>query len=94
MHEHRAMRVTLDQNVDEDEIEEGSLPLLINGVNFNELEDAPAREREPLARSTTSIKMNGSKKQGYFPLLHNGVLIPVSVSLNNQTKFARLQVGK
>ena len=65
-------------------------PLLINGVNFNELEDAPAREREPLARSTTSISMSGIKKHGYYPILINGVLIPVSVWLNKQTKFAKL----
>ena len=41
---------------------EGAFTLLINGVNFDELEDAPAREREPLARSTTKINMNGNKK--------------------------------
>ena len=90
LHEERAMTITLDLSFEEEVI----FALQINGFNFFDLEEAPAREREPLARSTTSIKMNGSKKQGYFPLLHNGVLIPVSVSLNNQTKFARLQVGK
>ena len=56
--------------------------LAINGIEFNELTDAPAREREPLARSTTSINMLGIKKHGYYPILINGVLIPVSVLLN------------
>ena len=70
------------------------MTLLINEFNFDELEEVPAREREPLARSTTTINMNGNKKQGYFPLLRNGELIPVSVLLNKQTKFAKLQVGK
>ena len=38
--------------------------------------------------------MNGPKKNGYFPLIVNGELIPVSVSLNEQTKFSKLAVGK
>ena len=50
------MNITLDKD-DRDEI-----ILLINGFNYNELPDAPAREREPLARSTTSINMSGHKK--------------------------------
>ena len=33
-------------------------------------------------------------RQGYYPLLRNGELIPVTVSLNKQTNFAKLQVGK
>ena len=42
---------------------EATFTLFINEVKFNELEDAPPeREREPLARSTTSINMNGHKK--------------------------------
>ena len=73
-HIFRAMRVTVDKG-------EKEFTLLINGVNFNELEDAPARDREPLARSKTSINMRGNKKHGYYPLLCNGVLIPVSVML-------------
>ena len=36
--------------------------LSINGVDFNELPEAPARERAPLARATTTINMNGKKK--------------------------------
>ena len=35
--------------------------LSINGIAFSELTDAP-RQREPLARSTTSINMIGIKK--------------------------------
>ena len=87
MHEHRAMKITFDED-------DKGIIVLINGVNFNELPEAPAREREPLARSKTSINMNGNKKHGYFPLLRNGVLIPVSVQLNQLTKFAKLQVDK
>ena len=65
MHEHRAMAITLlkdEKEEGESESEYGILALLINGIKFNELEDAPAREREPLARSTTSINMSGHKK--------------------------------
>ena len=79
MYEHRAMALTLDRN------EEENFALLINGVNVNELPDAPAREREPLARSKTSINMSGFKKHGYYPLLREGELIPVSVILNQRT---------
>ena len=56
MHEHRAVALTLDSD------EQGAVTLLINGIIFNELLDAPAREREPLARSKTSIDMSGSKR--------------------------------
>ena len=65
----------------------------INGVEFDDLPQAIVR-REPLARTTTSINMNGQIKRGYFPLLCNGELIPVIVQLNKLTKFAKLQVGK
>ena len=56
MHEHRSMALTLDKD------EQGAFTLFINGIIFNELPDAPVREREPLARSKTSIDMNGRKK--------------------------------
>ena len=82
-HEHRAMIITLYKDKKEKGVkEEGEFTLLINGFEFNELEDAPARERESLARSTTSINMSGYRKHGYFPLLRFGDLIPVTVSLN------------
>ena len=81
-HVHRAMRLTFDKDENEKGLEEGrEFTLFINGFKFNELEDAP-RERESLARSTTSINMSGYKKHGYFPLLRNGELIPVTVMLN------------
>ena len=67
--------------------------MTINGVEFDDLPQAIVR-REPLARTTTSINMNGQIKRGYYPLLRNGELIPVSVQLNQRTKFAKLQVGK
>ena len=62
-------------------------------MDFNELTEAPVR-REPLARSTTSINMNGHKKSGYYPLVLDGQLIPVSVQLDQLAKFSKLQVGK
>ena len=65
----------------------------INGSRFDELSEALVR-RETLARTTTSVNMNGQIKRGYFPLLRNGELIPVIVQLNKLTKFAKLQVGK
>ena len=56
--------------------------LSINGVSFDDLPEAPQIERAQLARSKTTINMNGSKKYGSFPILRNGELIPVSVQLN------------
>ena len=67
--------------------------MTINGIHFNELPVALVN-RETLARTTTSIKMGGQIKRGYFPLLRNGELIPVTVMLNKMTNFAKLQVGK
>ena len=74
MHDHRAMTVTFGYS-EQDEIK---YYLLVNGLDFNELPEATVRH-EPLARSTTSINMQGHKKYGSFPLLRNGELIPVSV---------------
>lgn len=90
MHKERAMAITLDLSFEEQEI----FALLINDVPFKELPEAPERVREPLARSNTTIDMQGYKKHGSFPLLRNGELITVSVQLNQKTKFAKLQVGK
>ena len=86
MHDSRAMAIKIDEPVQGEDL----LNLIINGVRFNELLDAPAKEREPLARATTSINMNGKIKRAYFPLLRNGELIPVHVQLNKLTKFAKL----
>ena len=36
--------------------------LKINEINFDELPEAPVRAREPLARSKTTINMNGQRK--------------------------------
>ena len=83
-HEFRKMNISLNEGQ----------TLYINGINFNELPEAPAREREPLARSKTSINMSGVKKFGSYPLLLSGKLIPVSIQLNQFSKFSKLQVGK
>ena len=50
--------------------------------------------RELLARSKTSINMNGIKKTGYYPLILDGEELPISVMLNERTQFSKLQVGK
>ena len=47
-----------------------------------------------LSSSYTSDFLFLINRQGYYPLLRNGELIPVTVSLNKQTNFAKLQVGK
>ena len=44
-----------------EEANEGLPRIRINGVYFDELPEAPVR-REPLARTTTSINMNGKIK--------------------------------
>ena len=67
--------------------------MTVNGINYDELPDAPVRQ-EPLSRTSSKTKINGQIKRGYFPLLLNGELIPVSVQLNQMSKFAKLQVGK
>ena len=58
------------------------------------MEDAPPRERAPLARTAISANMNGPKKSAKFGLLRKGEYIGVSVVLNTHTKFAKLAVGK
>ena len=63
-------------------------------MNFLDMEDAPPRERAPLARTAISANMNGPKKSAKFGLLRKGEYIGVSVVLNTHTKFAKLAVGK
>ena len=36
--------------------------LKINGIKYEEMDEAPARERAALARSAMSMKMDGQKK--------------------------------
>ena len=47
------MVISINKDVEKYEKEKARAALMINGLNFNELEDAPARDREPLARSST-----------------------------------------
>ena len=54
MHELRALHISLYKD------EEEQWTLLINGIKFDELTEVPPREREPIARSKTTVKMNGS----------------------------------
>ena len=68
--------------------------LTINGVKFEEMGEAPPRERAALARSAITFQMDGLKKSAKFGFLRRGQYIGASVVLNMQTKFAKLQVGK
>ena len=63
-------------------------------MEYNNLAEAPARERAALARSSISMKMDGPKKKFKFGLLLKGKYIGVSVVLNTLTKFGKLAVGK
>ena len=58
------------------------------------MEEAPPRERAPLARSAMTMNMDGPKKSAKFGLLLKGKYIGVSALLNFKTKFAKLSVGK
>ena len=66
----------------------------INGVNYEEMNEAPPRERAELARSAITMRMEGPKKSAKFGLLRKGDYIGVSVVLNTLSKFAKLAVGK
>ena len=72
----------------------GYYTLLINNTDFNDLPEAPERERAPLARSKITYKMDGQIKSANFFLLINGDPTRVSVTFNTLTKFAKLCVGK
>ena len=66
----------------------------INNVKFEEMAEAPPRERAALARTAISMKMDGLKKSVKFGFLRRGDYINASVILNMMTKFSKLQVGK
>ena len=66
----------------------------VNGVLFEDMEEAPPRERADLARSAMSNNMNGPKKTAKFGLMRKGEYTGVTAMLNLHTKFAKLQVGK
>ena len=68
--------------------------LEINGVKYEDMPEAPPKERAALARSAISMKMDGPKKSAKFRLLCNGEYIEVSILLDMLTKFAKLSVGK
>ena len=68
--------------------------LEINNVKYEDMAEAPPRERATLARTAISMQMAGPKKSSRFGLLRKGQYIGVSVVLNMHTKFAKLQVGK
>ena len=66
----------------------------INGVKFEDMDEAPQRERAALARTAMTMKMDGPYKNAKFGLLRKGEYINVTAILNLHTKFAKLQVGK
>ena len=68
--------------------------LMINNTNFNDMPEAPERERANLARSKITYKMDGPTKSANFFLLHKGEPTRVSITFNTHTKFAKLSVGK
>ena len=57
---------------------------------FEDMAEAPPRERADLARSPIVTYMNGPKKSAKFGLLLKGDYISASVLLNTHTKFAKL----
>ena len=59
--------------------------LNINDVSYDELPEDKARKRAALARSKTTINMDGPKKYACFPVIRSGELIPVIVELNKIT---------
>ena len=61
---------------------------------FEDMAEAPPRERAALARSAITMKMEGQKRSAKFGLLRRGEYIGVSVVHNTLTKFAKLAVGK
>ena len=67
---------------------------MINGVKYEEMTEAPPRERAALARSAIQMIMEGPKKSAKFGLLLKGKYIGVTVVMNTHTKFAKLAVGK
>ena len=62
----------------------------INGVKFDEMSEAPPRDRAALARTAISMQMDGPKKCAKFGLLRKGEYIGVSAVFNTYTKFAKL----
>ena len=64
--------------------------LEINGVKYEDMAEAPPRERAALARTTITMQMAGPKKSARFGLLRKGQYIGVSAILNTHTKFAKL----
>ena len=64
--------------------------LEVNGVKFSEMVEAPPRERADLARTAIKMHMNGPKKSAKFGFLRKGEYIGASVTLNLNSKFAKL----
>ena len=59
-------------------------------MKFEDMEEAPPRERADLARTAIQMHMNGPKKSAKFGFLLKGKYIGASVTLNLNSKFAKL----
>ena len=64
--------------------------LEVNHVKFEDMVDAPPRERAVLARTSITMKTEGPKKCVRFGFLLKGQYIGASAVLNKHTKFAKL----
>ena len=64
--------------------------LEINDVKYEEMTEAPPRERAALARTAITMKTDGPKKSVRFGLMRKGEYIGVSAVYNTHTKFAKL----
>ena len=85
MHKPLGWTVSISYEAEEGEDEEGSprsiyslrddggyYTLIVNGVKFSEMEEAPPRERADLARSAVKMQMEGPKKSVKFGFLLKG----------------------
>ena len=68
----------------------GKYTLAINGLRYEDMDEAPPRERAEIARTSISFKMDGPIKSAKFAILRKGESIGVSIQFNSLTKFAKL----
>ena len=61
MIKHKPRRWTIQASV-ENQINSEQFALYINGIKFEDMPEAPFRERAALARTTITMKMDGPKK--------------------------------
>ena len=59
---HKPLEWIIQLDYKMNEIEMGEYKLKVNGVSYEEMAEAPPRERADLARSAITMNMNGPKK--------------------------------